>query len=559
MCLPALSRADVFVNQAAPGCGTATGTAAKPFCTIAEAVNSAAPGDTIRIAPGSYLESLVLNQDVTLIGTGGDGATTLNAFGGSGVTIDTGVSVTIDGLTIRDGRGWAGGGILVSGDLVLRNSTVTENHVDSFYPQTTPRSGGGGIATGDSNASVTIRNCAVTNNSAGSAVGNETGGALLFTADQLTISGTTISGNTSQFTAGIVVVTNTVEISNTTISDNIGSYGGGAGINCASGTGLLSNLTITNNQTVFGAGGLSTIGVSMRNSIVADNYSFYPEQADIGSAPTSLGYNLIGVGNGGLANGVNGDQVGFIATPLAPLLGPLQDNGGRTETHALLAGSSALDAGDPVSFLPEDQRGLPRPSGTLADIGAFEHFDTLPDLCNGDGGDQMGCTACPCMNDAAPGTIGGCLNSAGSSARLIGSGSTSVSALPMSTNDLRFGLTGAPPKAFCILTSGDGVAPLNPMNPCFSLNSGLNSAFYDGLRCAVLNTRRHGGRVVDLGGEIGFTNNGWGGEDNPQVGLTHTFAPGQTRYWQAIMRDDATLSCMRGLNTSQAVEVVFSP
>ncbi len=185
------------------------------------------------------------------------------------------------------------------------------------------------------------------------------------------------------------------------------------------------------------------------------------------------------------------------------------------------------------------------------------------DHCNGDGGNQMGCTNCPCMNNAAPGTIGGCLNSTGATgARLDPSGDTSVSLPPGSTSDLRFALAGAPPTAFCILNSGDAVAPGNPANPCFGLMSGAQAMQFDGLRCAIMNTRRHGGRSADLSGDVGMTNSPWGGEGGPPVGIANAgigFVAGQTRFFQVINRDDPTLVCMRGLNTSQAVEVTFTP
>ncbi len=185
-----------------------------------------------------------------------------------------------------------------------------------------------------------------------------------------------------------------------------------------------------------------------------------------------------------------------------------------------------------------------------------------PVSCNGDGGVAPGCTNCPCGNNAPAGTIGGCLNSANTSARLISCGDTSVSLPPGIDTDLRFSLIGAPATAFCILTSGDAVAPLNPMNMCFGLDTGVQSLPYDGLRCAVQNTRRHGGRSADANGQVGITNNPWGGEGGPPVGLALAFggfAMGDTRYFQAVNRDDALLVCMRGLNTSQAVEVTFSP
>jgi len=176
--------------------------------------------------------------------------------------------------------------------------------------------------------------------------------------------------------------------------------------------------------------------------------------------------------------------------------------------------------------------------------------------CNGDGGDQMGCTNCPCMNNATAGTVGGCLNSAGTSARLIGSGIPSVTG-----DNLRFELTGAPPTAFCILNSGDAVAPGNMANPCFGMASGAQAMQFDGLRCAIMNTQRHGGRAADGLGQVGITNNGWGPPSGPPAGLVGQggFAAGQTRAFQVINRDDALLSCMRGLNTSQSVSYTILP
>jgi len=88
-------------------------------------------------------------------------------------------------------------------------------------------------------------------------------------------------------------------------------------------------------------------------------------------------YNLIGDGTGmtGLSNGVNGNLVGSADAPIDPLLGPLQDNGGPTQTHALLAGSPAIDAGNNAYATDWDQRGegFPRIVNGIIDIGAFEY------------------------------------------------------------------------------------------------------------------------------------------------------------------------------------------
>src|SRR5207249_7364866 len=83
---------------------------------------------------------------------------------------------------------------------------------------------------------------------------------------------------------------------------------------------------------------------------------------------------LIGDGSGasGLSDGTNGNQVGSASSPIDPLLGPLQNNGGPTQTMALLPGSPALDAGDNTAAPPFDQRGLSRVVAGRIDIGAFE-------------------------------------------------------------------------------------------------------------------------------------------------------------------------------------------
>lgn len=184
-----------------------------------------------------------------------------------------------------------------------------------------------------------------------------------------------------------------------------------------------------------------------------------------------------------------------------------------------------------------------------------------PDLCSGDGGDQLGCTNCPCGNNAPQGTVGGCLNSAATSARLEIVGSPSVSLTVGAANDLRISLTGTVPFSFCLLRSGDQVAPGNPINPCFGLSSGAQSLSFDGLRCAIMGVRRHGSRTSDANGTVGVTTAPWGGEGPPYGGIAKIagFVAGHNAYFQTLNRDFPSLSCGRGINTSQAIRVVFQP
>ena len=194
-------------------------------------------------------------------------------------------------------------------------------------------------------------------------------------------------------------------------------------------------------------------------------------------------------------------------------------------------------------------------SGTVVASGAAID-ETANRYCSGDGGDQLGCTNCPCGNNTMPGTIGGCLNGASTRAILGATGLASVSA-----DTLRFQVVGANPSTFGVLTSGDNRAPNNPASPCFGLDSGIQSASLDGLRCVVGAVQRHGARSSDVAGDIGISTPGWGPPNGPAGGLIAQggFTAGQTRHYQVIYRELPTLVCMTGQNTSDACSVTFVP
>lgn len=192
----------------------------------------------------------------------------------------------------------------------------------------------------------------------------------------------------------------------------------------------------------------------------------------------------------------------------------------------------------------------------------FEGF--FPSLCNGDGGDQMGCTDCPCSNNAPAGTLGGCQHSGGTSSRLDATGDPSVSLPPGSDGDLRFSMSGGPAFATTVLLSGAAVAPANAANPCFGLARGVPAGDRDGLRCVIQSVLRHGNRQTDSDGNVQDSmgpSRAWGGESHPTAGIASAsgFAAGQTRFFQLTHRDDPLAGCMRGLNTSQAIQVTLTP
>ena len=178
------------------------------------------------------------------------------------------------------------------------------------------------------------------------------------------------------------------------------------------------------------------------------------------------------------------------------------------------------------------------------------------EYCNGDGGDQAGCTACPCGNTAPIGTHGGCLNSAGRSASIMVTGTPAVS------NDLlRVEGRSANGNTFGILTSGNNRLPANAVNPCFGADSGVTSSVLNGLRCVGGGFQRHGSRPTDSDGDIGVTTNGWGPPNGPPQGLIAqgAFSSGQIRHFQIFYREPAAALCGLGQNTTNAVSVTFVP
>src|SRR5262249_37838885 len=163
-------------------------------------------------------------------------------------------------------------------------------------------------------------------------------------------------------------------LTNSTVSGNSANSGGGIYNNLRD-TKVFSS-TIANNQA---GGGVVSVGfgatVAFQNTILAGNLPY----DCAGIAFFSGGNNLMGT----QSCTVNGGGV----TVTDPMLGPLQNNGGPTQTHALLAGSRAIDGGNPSgcrdqsgALLTTDQRGFPRSvdgqnDGVVAcDIGAVE-FD----------------------------------------------------------------------------------------------------------------------------------------------------------------------------------------
>ncbi len=208
---------------------------------------------------------------------------------------------------------------------------------------------------------------------------NDFGGALLASgASRLTLNGCTLSGNRAR-RGGAIFTTAQLTLNNCTLSGNsstgTGSTGGGGGIISNSALLTLNSCTVSGNSVIGGnaGGGIIAGNVTLNNSIVAGNSAGFAP--DLSGTINAGDYNLIGNTQGTTISGSPSHNI----TGVDPKLGPLADNGGPTDTLALLPGSPAIDAGN--SAFTTDQRGRFRPvdlapanaaGGNGSDIGAFE-------------------------------------------------------------------------------------------------------------------------------------------------------------------------------------------
>ncbi|MBD2518026.1 M10 family metallopeptidase C-terminal domain-containing protein [Nostoc sp. FACHB-973] len=299
---------------------------------------------------------------------------------GGGIKVASAGFLDLYNTTVSNNSAENGGGIYNAGDAYLRNgSTVSNNSVSGLVPD------GGGI----SNAgTLTVIDSTISNNN------GATYGGGIYNTQTLTLINTTVSGNTANTGGGInnKFSNASAALVNTTVSGNSASLGGAGGVSNDSGIINLLNSTVTNNtfSGILGyAGGVSNSGgtVNLKNTIVAGNFSLdnrlysYP---DLSGTFNGNNNNLIGNLTG--AKGTVGTGTDIVNPN--PGLGPLQNNGGLTLTHALLTGSPAINAGnnnlipvdtqdldndgDTSEAIPYDQRGLTRLVGAKVDIGAFE-------------------------------------------------------------------------------------------------------------------------------------------------------------------------------------------
>lgn len=351
--------------------------------------NSFGYGGVLSVSsPVSITDSVVSDNHAGGGGTSG--------FGYGGVFYGGGITVTRTALRDNTAGGQDigyGGALDASGAVTLTSVTATGNHAGG---------GPGGSAFGYGGAikndgpTTSVERSTLTGNRAGGGGSVGYGGAIDGNGD-LTLTGSTVSGNTvggggggpSSNGYGGGVNTGTATITNATLTGNVAGGGGSAGFGGAirgstsSGSVKVLYTTVAGNSAVAlggsGVGGGISAGATAKSSIVSGNVNATSANCD--TPLVSQGHNLEhGSSTCGFSDptDAHGD----------PKLGPLANNGGPTQTLALLPGSAAIDAGADNGCPGADQRGVFRPldgnadGSTHCDIGAFER-SALPAAVTG--------------------------------------------------------------------------------------------------------------------------------------------------------------------------------
>jgi FG-GAP-like repeat len=309
-----------------------------------------------------------------------------NVFLGVGVPPRPGGDLTLQNVTLSGGSSF--GGLLNNGTVSIKNSIISGN-------------AGGGVS--NSYGILTIENSTISHNTSRGVTNSGT----------LTIKNSTIAGNTTNFGGGGVSnYGGTVAIANSTISNNIASVGGGVSNPLGyygGGSLTITNSTISGNRADRGGGVYNaqrcfnnpftgqtfctSAALTLNRSLIAGNQAAFGAEIDNQSnSITANNFNLFGSNGSAGVSGFSPGPTDIVpSVQLAQILGPLKNNGGPTQTLALVAGSPALDAGDPGgcrdsqgALLQTDQRGFPRHvdgtnDGTVrCDIGAVEGVGSVP-------------------------------------------------------------------------------------------------------------------------------------------------------------------------------------
>jgi uncharacterized repeat protein (TIGR01451 family) len=330
------------------------------------------------------------------------------------LTLGTTAWVSVSGLTLDGSRGYGSNGITV-------NAASTLLVQDAVIRNTRNVAGSGG-AIANLGGYVTVTRTSLLQNLAlrsGGAIYSTTSGGFGWVVVQ---DSTFVDNASAQGSGGALALDggSQATVTDSTFTENSATFNGSA-IAVLGSTGTNGSLTLSS-STVFDNSLSTDVGAGLyvdpsataivRDTIVAGNQVSGGAESDVlGNLDPTSSFNLIGDGTGltGISNGFGGNQIGTDAQPIDPRLGPLANNGGPTETLALLPGSPAIDPGpaqlpapqqptnpstptqpgqpgkptapaQPPNLAPPasngpatDQRGFPRVVGPAQDIGAVEY------------------------------------------------------------------------------------------------------------------------------------------------------------------------------------------
>ena len=350
----------VDISPGNGSCDTGNLVNGSPECTLRAAVqeaNALAGTDTINVPSGTYTLTIAgtnenaaatgdldLTDGVTIVGAGA-GSTIIDGNGADRIfeTVGT-LTASISDLTITNGTAYVNASAVYLG----ANTTTT---LDS-------------VVVGNSQHAPAVRNDGTLNLNDSRVTGNtsDLNGAGLFASGPATVTNTLIDNNSTSVNGGGIYAGGAgggLNLTNVTLSGNSASVGGGIYNEIST---SLVNVTITNNSATQSGGLQAASGqTSVLNTIIAGNIGGNP---DANGNVNSQGYNIIET-VGGSTGWIGSDRTG-----VDPQLQALADNGGPTPTHALIAGSEAIDNGTASGAPATDQRGVTRDASP--DIGAYE-------------------------------------------------------------------------------------------------------------------------------------------------------------------------------------------
>src|SRR5215469_4084948 len=320
--------------------------------------------------------TITIFADTTIDGTGQN----VTISGGNAVRVfilSSGVKLNLKKITIANGNtSQSGGGIFNDGgSLTVSNSTFTGNRAggdgggiagtvivaNSKFIDNSATGGGGAIV----GAALTISNSTFTDNTA------SRGGGIWCFGPLNTVANSAFNGNSAVVGGGGINNNGALTVINSTFTDNSAPSGGGGIFDSFGDPSTVTNSTFSGNSSagVFGSGAIFSSGsdqLTLGNNIIANSPS-----------GGNCGVNYAQLGNAGGNLDTDGTCFGTVSPD--PLLGPLQNNGGPTETMSISMASPAFAGANPANCPATDQRGVLRPQFMACDIGAFE-FDTANSL-----------------------------------------------------------------------------------------------------------------------------------------------------------------------------------